>query len=279
MGYPKPSAKQLREAFTDHGVQLVVHRRERSRDQWANGLRAATCHHTAGKNSVEYLATQWRLPGANCVIQNGRYNGMAKDGLAVILAWGSAWHSGTGGPWPGVAGRDALHLVSWGMEFESVGTRPDMTDPMIENGARMLAALIDLGMPRQHIHRHEDWTDGTGPVGGYPLPTNGRKIDTNNRWYPTSFWVKHAGLYVKGAWDGVVPDFQAVVAAAADPELASKASWRVAGRLADLGLYAGTPAPVYVQGYPRRAVTRLQRQNGWTPDGEYTHEVHRALFA
>lgn len=279
MAYPKPSAKELREAFADHGVHLVIHPKERSRDQWPNGLRAATCHHTAAKNSVEYLATHWRLPGANCVIQNGRYNGPANDGRAVILAWGSAWHSGTGGPWPGVAGRDSLHLVSWGMEFESVGTRPDMTDAMIRTGGQMLAALVDLGMPRQHIHRHEDWTDGTGPVGGYPLPTNGRKIDTNDRWYPTSFWVEQANLHSHGAWDGVIPDFQAVVAASQDPALANKAAWRVACRLADLGLYPSTPAALYTQGYPRKAVTRLQRQRGWPATGQYTHQVHQALFA
>lgn len=278
MGYPQPTPAQLREAFKDHRVNYVINGKTNAgRDAWANGLRAATVHHTAGKNSLAHLQS-FRWGGANALVQHGGYNGPDKDGQAVILSWGSAWHSGAGGPWKGVAGKDSLHLVSWGIEVESVGTRADMTDRQIETTARMLAALVDLGMPPQHIHRHADWTDGTGPVGGYPLPTNGRKIDTNKKWYPTDFWVAETRAYIKDFWDGVVPDIEAVQKAAQDPSLANKAAWRVACRLADLGFYDGSPLPVYEQGYPRKAVTRFQKEQGWEGSGKYGTKTHAALF-
>lgn len=194
MTYPKPGQGDLRAAFEDHHVPFRVHPKERGRD-WSSGLRAATVHHTAGRNSADYLASAWRLPGANTCISNGRYN--ATDGQAVILAWGSCFHSGKGGPWRNVAAKDNLHLVSWGIEIESVGTQKDITDAQIQTVGRMLAALVDLGMPIEHIHRHADWTDGSGPVGGYPLSTVGRKIDTNARLgYTTDFWLAEARKYL-----------------------------------------------------------------------------------
>jgi hypothetical protein len=278
VGYPKPTPAQLREAFNDHGVGYVTNDKTNAgRDAWANGLRAATVHHTAGKNSLGHLQS-FRWGGANALIQHGGYNGKANDGKAVILCWGSAWHSGTGGPWPKVAGRDSLHLVSWGIEIESLGTRSDITDAQTDTVGRMLAALVDLGMPIGHVHRHEDWTDGHDPVGGYPLPTNGRKIDTNARWYDTGFWVEQARRHRQGLWDGTVPDVDAVQKAAQDPTLANKASWRVACRLADLGFYNGTPLPLYQQGYPRKAVARFQKAQGWDGSGKYGNTTHARLF-
>lgn len=280
MGYPKPRKSELAAAFSDHGVPFATNSKTQlGRDAWDNGLRAATVHHTAGKNSLGHLQS-FNYGGCNALIQHGGYNGKANDGKAVIVCWGSAWHSGAGGPWRGVAGRDSLHLVSWGIEIESIGTRPDMTDKQVETVGRMLAALVDLGMPIKHIHRHEDWTDGTGPVGGYPLPTNGRKIDTNRKWYPTDFWVDQARKHAKpaGQWDGIVPSIEAVQKAEADPFLGSKAAWRVACRLADLGHYDGDVLSVYEQAYPRRAVVKFQRAQGWDGSGAYGRKTHERLF-
>lgn len=205
MAFPTPSPRELRAAFRDHGVRFVEHAQvERGRSEWSHGLRAATVHHTAGKNSANYLATAWSYPGANVVINNGRYNGASVDGRAVILSWGDCWHSGAGGPWKGVAGEDSLHLVSWGIEIESLGTRRDISDKQIENVGRMLAALVDLGMPKRNIHRHADWTDATGPVtgplrrrSGYPNTTKGRKIDTRKDFgYTTALWKRQATKYL-----------------------------------------------------------------------------------
>jgi hypothetical protein len=262
MSYPKPSRDEIRKAFKDHGVNFVDHAKvSNGRSRWSNGLRAATVHHTAGKNSADYLATAWSLPGANVVINHGEYNGASKDGRAVILSYGDCWHSGDGGPWSGIAGRNSLHLVSWGIEIESLGTKKDITAKQTETVGRMLAALVDLGMPRGNIHRHADWTDGTGPVGGYPLPTNGRKIDTNKSWYPTGFWVdackKYQGSSGGGYWDGVVPSYDGCMAAWNDQTLANPQAWRLACRLADLGYYSGKPQPKGSQCYPLKAVVKL----------------------
>ena len=207
--YPNPSVKQLRVAFNDHRVCYVEYNSARTRHRgnrttpWPALLRAVTVHHTAGKNSLHYLANEngW-LPFCNNIISNGRYNDT--DGVATIYAWGAVWHSGDGGPWPTVAARNSLHLVSWGIEIESLGNKQDITDKQIETTSRIIAALRDIGIPRQHVHRHADWTDGTAGVGvdaaahgvPTPFPTKGRKIDTNVRWYPTDFWKDHSDKYL-----------------------------------------------------------------------------------
>jgi hypothetical protein len=72
MSYPSPSRDEIRKAFKDHGVNFVDHAKvSAGRSKWSNGLRAATVHHTAGKNSADYLATSWSYPGANVVVNNG----------------------------------------------------------------------------------------------------------------------------------------------------------------------------------------------------------------
>lgn len=266
---------QIRAAFDDHGVNWVQHRNcNAGRDAWANGLRAATVHHTAGKNSADYLST-FRWGGANAVINHGVYNGEANDGRAVILCWGSAWHSGAGGPWKGVAGKDSLHLVSWGIEIESLGNRKDMTEAQISNTGRMLAALVDLGMPVGNIHRHADWTDGTGPVPG-PLPTRGRKIDTNKTWYPTSLWVAEAKKAMR-AWDGVIPPIENIQKAEAG-QTANPSTLRLAARLRDLGFFTGEIQPLYFQGYPVKAVAAWQKSIGAAPTGKYGPKAHAGIF-
>lgn len=285
MGYPSPSRAEIREAFNDYRVNYVDHAKvSNGRSRWSNGLRAATVHHTAGKNSADYLATAWSLPGANVVINHGEYNGASKDGRAVILSYGDCWHSGDGGPWSGVAGRNSLHLVSWGIEIESLGTKKDITPAQVETVGRMLAALVDLGMPRGNIHRHADWTDGTGPVGGYPLPTNGRKIDTNKSLgYTTGFWVDACKKYQGGGggyWDGTVPSYDGCMAAWNDLTLANPQAWRLACRLADLGYYSGKPAPKGEQRYPVKAVSKLQETKGWSVPvpGQYGPNLHTYLW-
>ena len=290
--YPSPSISKIEEAFSDHGVKYVVHHKERSRDHWPSGLRSVTVHHTAGKNSADYLASSWSLPGANCVINNGAYNGSAVDGRAVILAWGSAFHSGDGGPWPGVAARNNLHLVSWGIEIESLGTKKDITPKQVETVGRMIAAFVDLGMPLNNVVRHADWTDGTGPLGNHPLSTNGRKIDTRkDLGYTTDFWTKNAEKYLVvdrtgvtnpakpkpgSKWDGSVP-YLDIIMASQDGNTRNKATWRLACRLADLGFFAGTPVDGQ-QAYPQRAIANWQKSKGYKATGLYGPVAHQKLF-
>ena len=278
--WASPTPAQMREAFNDLKVSWTAHKKvSTGRGPWREGLRAATVHHTAGKNSADYLATIYSLPGANCVINNGQYNGKSVDGRAVILSWGDAWHSGAGGPWSGIASRDSLHRVSWGIEIESMGTRRDITDAQKENVGRMLAALVELGMPLKNIHRHADWTDGTGPVPG-PLPTRGRKIDTNKALgYTTQLWVDLAKKYGSNAWDGKVPSLEACERAD-EENLTSPASWRIACRLQDLGYYKGPVSPKGEQGYPRKAIQNLQDDKGWKVPrpGQWGPKLHLYVF-
>lgn len=282
MAYPKPSKADIRAAFNDHKVNWVDHAQvSNGRSAWSSGLRAATVHHTAGKNSADYLATAWSLPGANVCINNGAYNGQANDGRAVILSYGDCWHSGDGGPWSGVADRNSLHLVSWGIEIESLGTKKDISDKQVETVGRMLAALVDLGMPQGNIHRHADWTDGSGPVGGYPLPTVGRKIDTNKSLgYTTSFWVNACKIFRGQFWDGQIPSFEGCMNAWNDLNLANPQAWRIACRLADWGFYRGSPQPKGVQKYPIKAVKSYQESKGYNVPvpGQYGEKLHQQLW-
>lgn len=274
MGFPSPTERQLRAAFSDHRVPFVEHRKANAgRGPWPSGLRAATVHHTAGKNSADYLAS-FNYGGCNAVINSGRYNGRENDGRAVIICWGSAWHSGAGGPWRGVAARDSLHLVSWGIEVESLGTRRDITDEQVETTGRMLAALADLGMPVGNVHRHADWTDGTGPVGGHPLPTDGRKIDTRaDLGYTTAFWQKQADLWRLGEWDGVTPTVTNI--AHGDP----KATWRLQARLYDLGYRARPPVtPAAGPRLPVKALRAFQDLNGLPTTGAMDRRTQERLF-
>lgn len=293
--FPRPTIKEMRAAFKDHGVVFVEQpgatvrfRNGDADDPWFAGLRAATEHHTAGVNSLTWLMnSSGTYPFCNALVNNGKYNGKNVDGRAQILSWGSVWHSGWGGPWKGIAAEDSLHLVSFGIENESRGTLADMTDAMLETNGRMLAAFVQLGMPIKNIHRHADWTDATGPVTGplrsrpgWPNTTKGRKIDTRQEWYPTKRWVDLAKKYeIKETWDGNVPQYDRVVAGQTMPWPNRTALWRVQCRLYDLGFRAGPPVPPpNGPKYPTAAITKFQKAQGWAGSGKYNKKTHAALF-
>jgi len=177
--YPNPTSSQIKAAFDKHKVRYKVEplRAGSAGRAWSSGLRASVDHHTAGTNSLGYLLNSGgTYPMVQTLID--------KDGLVHVLTWLSCWGSGDGGPWNGVASKDSLHLVGWQNEVESKGTSKDFTAAQLESLGRVNAALVSLGMPAANEINHRDWTDGTGGVGGYPLPTKGRKIDTL---YETTF--------------------------------------------------------------------------------------------
>jgi len=173
MSFPAPTASQIESAFKAHGVRYKVEPLKAGSPgrAWSSGLRAIVDHHTAGSNSLALLQNSGgNYPSVQVLI--------SKDGIVHVLTWLSCWGSGDGGPWSGVADKNSLHLVGWQNEVESLGGTKDFTTEQMESLGRVNAALVSLGVPAENEINHEDWTDGTNGVGGYPLPTNGRKIDT-----------------------------------------------------------------------------------------------------
>lgn len=185
--YPKPTKAEVLAAFDKFGVRYVVESVVASSEgrPWDSGLRAIIDHHTAGSNSLGYLKNKGgTYPYVNTLID--------KDGLVHVLSTRSVWGTGDGGPWPGVAGKNSLHLVGWSNEVESLGTSQDFTAAQLESLGRVNAALVSLGVPAGNEINHRDWTDGTGGVGGAPLPTSGRKVDTR---YDTGFLRENTKAY------------------------------------------------------------------------------------
>jgi hypothetical protein len=79
-------------------------------------------------------------------------------------------------------------------------------------------------------------------------------------------------------WDGVVPQIRNVNVAASDSSIKNLAAWRVAARLKDLGFYTGNLNEKDRQGYPRKAVAKLQKALGLSRSGDYDQETHKAIF-
>jgi len=190
--YPAPDPGDVVTALRDHGLVPALRPGWDTRGRpWDSGLRAIVDHYTAG---VGPGVLDW------CANDSGRYPFVnafvSQTGVYTLLSALSCWGSGAGGPWPGVAAKDSLHLVAYQTEVESWGERPDFTDRQLELLGRGNAAIVDLGVLAAHEVNHRDWTDGTGGVGGYPLPTNGRKPDTK---YDTGFLRGNTARYRRTA--------------------------------------------------------------------------------
>lgn len=198
MAYVSPTKAGLLAAFTAHGLRYRVEPVVASAEgrPWIDGIRAVVNHHTAGKSSLGLLLNRGgRFPTVNALID--------RDGVAHILSTLSVWGSGEGGPWPGVAAKDSLHLVGWQIEVEDMGMGKTFTDAQIESLGRMTAALVSLGVPLTHVINHRDWTDGTAPVGGFPLPTRGRKVDTRYSGEELRANARRYALRAPGGWTRV----------------------------------------------------------------------------
>lgn len=302
MGNVNPSPSQLLAALKDHGCDITCYRGwDTVGRSWGayGGLQGVMNHHTAtasatgdkGAPSLYWAVTAYDRPVCNMLIGRGK-------GDTYLLAAGSAYHSGLGGPWPAIgihsAGNTA-HVKVFGIEIDDPGTRVgSMTDYQVEQTARTNAALMDLcGWGPDRIVTHQAWTDGSygvNPKG--PGPYLGRKGDTlHARWrewpgstkaeaYNPIFWREEAEKYSESAqvWDGTVPTMGAVLRAQ-DQGLANLAAWRVAARLFDVGSRRDRPAEKGRQKYPALAVKRFQAAEGLSPaDGVWTRKTHRRLF-
>lgn len=220
MAYVKPTRSGLLKAFDAHGLRYIADPVVAGAEgrPWIDGIRAVVCHHTAGKDSHALLLNRGgRYPTVNALIQ--------RDGTARILSTLSVWGSGEGGPWPGVAAKDSLHLVGWQIEVEDMGLVKSFTPEQMESLGRMTAALVSLGVPLTNVINHRDWTDGTGPVGGYPLPTRGRKVDTR---YSLEELRANARRYFlnRGPWATRVTRFPRTGVYVAKSENSPRVGWK-----------------------------------------------------
>jgi hypothetical protein len=97
-----------------------------------------------------------------------------------------------------------------------------------------------------------------------------------------SFWTPHGELKPDSApalWDGKVPDIEGIFNAQNDAGLANPAAYRLACRLADLGMFAGVPVDG-AQKYPSKAVGNFTAAKGWkvNPSGAYSPDAHERIF-
>ena len=78
-------------------------------------------------------------------------------------------------------------------------------------------------------------------------------------------------------WDGIYPS-GAGSDKASSRGVANPQAWRWACRMADLGWYEGEPQKKGVQGWPFKAVERMQKARGMKVTGDYSPELYRQVF-
>jgi hypothetical protein len=96
-----------------------------------------------------------------------------------------------------------------------------------------------------------------------------------------SFWTPEGELKPDSPpmWDGQVPSIEGVFNAM-NHGFQNPQAYRLACRLYDMGLYAGTPQPEGVQKYPAKAVANWQAAHAFktNPSGAYSPEAHAGIF-
>ena len=287
-----PTPNDIRTALLDYAVDVKFY------DGWdtigrpwkgpdgSPGMTGGVIHHTAtasatglsGCPSLYWAVSAYELPVCNFLQGRG-------PGDSYLLAAGSVYHCGDGGPVPALGIPDRGYYGQtrlFGTEIDDAGIRVgSITEFQISNVSKLYAALADLSGWNidKSILTHKCYTDGChGANPNGPSPCLGRKNDTiDGPWgsypgdskpapYNAPWWrenIKAAGK--PQTWDGTVPSRTAATTAA-NNGLKNKAAWRVACRLYDLGQKAITPKPVGSQPYPLEAVKRYQKQIGIKPE-------------
>ena len=161
----------------------------------SQGLMGVVIHHTAtaaagNAPSLQWCATAYSKPAANWLV--------GRDGTSWLLAAGSCWHSGNGGPWPAIGvpiAGNVGHFSLAGVEIEDPGRGDTITAEQQSAVARICAAYQWLaGWGWERVITHGDWTDAGKWLtdhAGAPSPKGpyvGRKIDTLRAYYPARFW-------------------------------------------------------------------------------------------
>lgn len=79
-----------------------------------------------------------------------------------------------------------------------------------------------------------------------------------------------------GVWDGKVPFFDVLMDNAKTGQ-PTKATWRLACRLKELGFYDGKVLPEGQQAYPKNAIRKMQDYMGWERR-DYDAKTHKAIW-
>lgn len=235
-------AREVRDALLDHGVALVLCNGplgawDQVGDDWQEGRPTGVIEHNTstmsatgptGRPSLEWLlAPGYSKPAANLLTARGTpamegvqaLGGSSTCALTFAAGLRSVLHCGKGGPWQHVqAAQDIGHRTLLGVEHDArqvyPGSEGALTEPQVEAGARIAAAIADMwGGDLTRIGTHTCWTDGchTGDDGGPdpsgPFATVGRKDDTVGcGWskrldpaqpYNALFWRDKARAYLR----------------------------------------------------------------------------------
>ena len=306
-----PSPADIRQAFLDYDVDVKFYKgwdkvgRPWKGPDGSPGLTGGVIHHTATKSAVGpsgapslyWCTTAYSLPVCNFLQGRG-------PGDSYLLAAGSVYHCGDGGPVPdlGVPKRGfGGQYRFFGIEIDDAGLRTNsITDFQIQNTSKIMAALADLcGWDIDiAIGTHKCYTDGChgwNPKG--PSATVGRKNDTiDGPWkswpgsdkpepYNAPWWRQNVAKYSKAnqptkpLWDNTIPMRSAAEAAFNNTNVRNKAAYRLAARLYDLGYMKTKPAVVGRQKYPADAVKAARVAWGWKEgNGKPTANLWKKLF-
>lgn len=285
-----PSPTQIRQALLDHGVIMDVYKgwdtigRPWQGPDGSPGLTGGVIHHTANPNAssanynniLGWAVTAYDKPVCNMLIGKDR---------ATLLAAGSVYHCGLGGPVPAL-GVDQHGFYGqtrfFGIEIDDPGVKVGtINEFQIDMTSRTMAALAELSgwNVDKAIGTHKCYTDGChgwNPNG--PSPSIGRKNDTidgpwasypgnlNPEPYNATWWRDKIKSQMKPIlWDGTIPSRSAALKSAQEG-IANKASWRLSAKLYDAGVLKREPEKMGVQKYPIKAVQRYQSQIGINPE-------------
>ena len=264
-----PTPQEIQKALIEHGVDAKFYKGwDKKGRGWSNGLQACVVHHTSTASAREgngAPSLYWAVTAYAPMAVANQLVGKDK-GSNWYLSAGATYHSGDGGPWSavGVGVGNVLHWRAWGIEIDDPGRGKTLNSYQIEQVGRTLAALWDLcEWPEDgsRIITHGDWTD-SGPYLGEKNygPFRYRKNDTLRQYYDQNFWRAEARKYrIKNkTWDETIPSRKAAETAL-DRDAANKATWRVACRMYDLGVYRYVPEKLGVQKFPTRDMKRYQK--------------------
>ena len=302
-----PTPQAVLAAMLDYGADVTTYKGW-DKTGGAVATRGVLLHHTATSSASEsnpaptlgWCVSAYDKPVANMLI--GKTPGHTYL-LAALTGNGTAgaYHCGNGGPvpWANIPQGNRPDLL-WGIEIDDPGTKATLTDYQVDNGAKVVAALMDVfgWADERAIMTHKCWTDGCHGANTQASPNLGRKNDTlDGPWgswpgdskpapYNAPFWREKVQEVMSGGeqllWDGTVPSREAVMNVHPDstknPGGENKGAWRLRARLADFGYVE----PEKVQErksakYPTSGMTRFRAAQGWDGDG-YSKKAQKRLF-